>query len=83
MGSKKATRLWAAGVRELDVEMIVPQHGKAFVGKAIITQFLDWISELECGIDLLTADNYAFAKMVRTLVPPPPFLELPDDSHLL
>lgn len=83
MGSKKATRLWAAGVRELDVEMIVPQHGKAFVGKAIITQFLDWISELDCGIDLLTANNYTFAKMVRTLVPPPPFLELPDDSHLL
>lgn len=83
MGSKKATRLWADGVRGLDVEMIVPQHGKAFVGKAMITQFLDWISDLPCGIDLLTAENYTFAKMVTILIPPTPFLDLEDGSHLL
>lgn len=83
MGSKKATKLWADGVRGLDIEMIVPQHGKAFVGKAMITQFLDWISELECGIDLLTPDNYAFAHMVETLIPPEPFMPADGESYLL
>ncbi|MFO1383773.1 MAG: hypothetical protein U1E91_02210 [Moraxella sp.] len=35
MVSNKVTRFWADAVRQLDVEMIVPQHGKSFVGKAI------------------------------------------------
>lgn len=83
MGSKKATKLWADGVRGLDVEMIVPQHGKAFVGQAMISQFLDWISHLDCGIDLLTPDNYAFANMVKTLIPPEPFMDEKDSNYLI
>ena len=38
--------------------MIVPQHGSPFKGREMITRFLDWISELDCGIDLLTQSNY-------------------------
>ncbi len=59
MASNKACRLWANMIRKLDVEMMVPQHGSPFVGKPIITQFLDWISELECGIDLMDQQSFS------------------------
>ena len=58
MGSNRACRLWANMVRQLDVEMIVPQHGRPFIGKAMVAEFLDWFSELECGIDLMSQSNY-------------------------
>ena len=58
MCSNKVCRLWANMVREMDVDMIVPQHGRPFKGKVIIAQFLDWISQLECGVDLMTQENY-------------------------
>jgi flavorubredoxin len=45
-------------VRELEVDMIVPQHGKRFEGPEMIERFLNWVSELPCGIDLLTQENY-------------------------
>jgi flavorubredoxin len=50
--------MWVNMVRGLDVEMIVPQHGRPFIGKEVINQFLDWFSELECGIDLIDQSNY-------------------------
>ncbi|MDX1335834.1 MAG: MBL fold metallo-hydrolase [Gammaproteobacteria bacterium] len=58
MCSNKVCRLWANMVRDMDVEMIVPQHGRPFKGKAMVAQFLDWISGLECGVDLMTQENY-------------------------
>lgn len=58
MGSNKAAMYWARMVSKLDVEMIVPQHGQAFKGQAMINCFLDWISELECGIDLLRQASF-------------------------
>jgi flavorubredoxin len=48
-------------VRKLDIKMIVPQHGRAFQGKAI-PEFIAWIANLECGVDLMTQDNYALPK---------------------
>ncbi|MCX7545679.1 oxygen-binding di-iron domain-containing protein [Marinicella gelatinilytica] len=57
MVSGKVTGLWARMVRDLDVDMIVPQHGKAFKGEHVET-FLDWVSDLECGIDLMNRGNY-------------------------
>lgn len=57
MNSNKVCRFWANMVRQLDIEIIVPQHGRAFVGKAI-PEFISWIENLECGIDLMTQDNY-------------------------
>jgi len=62
MGSNKICRFWANMVRELDVEWIVPQHGLAFKGKDSIDEFLNWIENLQCGIDLMTQDNYRLPK---------------------
>lgn len=59
MVSNKACRLWANMIRQLDVQMIVPQHGQSFKGPQMVSQFLDWISALECGVDLLTEKSYA------------------------
>ena len=59
MVSNRVCRLWAQMVRQLDVDMIVPQHGRPFQGKAMIEKFLSWFENLECGIDRLTAKSYA------------------------
>ncbi len=64
MASNKVCRLWANMVRKMDVEMIVPQHGRPFAGRQMITSFLDWIEKLECGMDLLTQDDYSLPRMV-------------------
>jgi len=58
MVSNKVCRLWANMVRDMDIEIIVPQHGRPFVGKEMIGKFLDWFEALECGIDLMTQKNY-------------------------
>ena len=58
MVSNKVCRLWANMVRTLDVEMIVPQHGRPFQGKAMIEEFLAWFEQLECGIDNLQQQHY-------------------------
>jgi flavorubredoxin len=58
MNSNKVCRLWANMVRQLDIDMIVPQHGRAFVGRRAVNEFIDWIEGLQCGIDLITQDNY-------------------------
>lgn len=67
MVSNKVTRFWAEAVRQLDVNMIVPQHGKAFVGKPMVNAFLDWIGNLPCGVDLFTQDNYNYAGLVKSV----------------
>ncbi len=54
MSSNRACRLWADMVRELDIEMIVPQHGtKYFKGRAMVKRLIDWIEGLSCGADIL------------------------------
>ena len=53
MCSNKVIRLWVNMVRQMEVEMLVPQHGTAFMGKAQVQQFLDWIENLPCGVDLM------------------------------
>lgn len=58
MVSNKVCRLWVNMIRKLDVEMIVPQHGRPFKGKEMINQFLNWFADLECGIDLMEQQNY-------------------------
>ena len=58
MANNRVCRMWANMVRTLDVEMIVPQHGSPFKGKATINKFLDWLSELQCGTDLFTQNNF-------------------------
>lgn len=58
MVSQKVLRLWTQMVRNLPIEMIVPQHGSPLVGPAI-PEFLGWIGDLSCGVDDLTQDDYA------------------------
>jgi len=58
MVSNKILRYWAAMARSLDIEMMVPQHGQRFVGKAMVNRFIDWIENVQCGVDLMTQDNY-------------------------
>lgn len=58
MAGNKACRLWANMIRQLKPNMVVPQHGRPFVGTAMINQFLDWISQLQCGMDLMEQDDY-------------------------
>ena len=58
MAGNKACRLWANMVRQLKPKMIVPQHGRPFADPDTISAFLDWISNLECGLDLLTQEDY-------------------------
>jgi flavorubredoxin len=58
MTSNKACRFWANMARTIDIDAIVPQHGRPFVGKEMVAQFISWIEALECGIDLMTQDNY-------------------------
>jgi len=58
MVSNKVCRLWTKMIRKMDIEMIVPQHGRPFQGKEMISKFLDWFEMLECGIDKLTEYHY-------------------------
>jgi len=53
MASQKACRRWAALVRELGAETIVPQHGAALRGRDTVDAFLEWLEKLECGVDKL------------------------------
>ena len=58
MISNKICRYWVNMVRQMDVEWIVPQHGRSFKGRQMINQFLDWVEQQPCGVDLMTQDNY-------------------------
>lgn len=58
MVSNKILKFWVRMVRELDISMIVPQHGAPIVGEQAISDFLNWIESLECGIDLFKQSNY-------------------------
>ena len=62
MAGNKVCRLWAAMVREMGVAMIVPQHGRPFVGAEMINAFLYWIENLECGMDLMGPEDYRLPK---------------------
>jgi len=58
MNSNKICRFWVNMVRPLELEWIVPQHGRSFRGREVIDAFLNWIEKLECGVDLMTQQNY-------------------------
>jgi len=53
MTCNKALRAWVDMVAGLDIEVIAPQHGAVFRGKEMVTRFLDWCGNLECGIDVM------------------------------
>lgn len=49
MPSNRAKNDWIARVRELDIDMMLPQHGRIFRGEQV-GQFLDWFEQLEVGV---------------------------------
>lgn len=51
MPSNRAKNNWIERVRQLDIDMMVPQHGAIFK-KDDVKRFLDWFEELEVGIAL-------------------------------
>ncbi len=57
MANNKVMKMWAEMIRNLDIETIAPQHGAVFQGKELVNQFIDWVENLECGLDLM-ADSY-------------------------
>lgn len=48
MPSNKAKLDWIKRVRQLDIDIMAPQHGRLFTGENI-TKFLDWFEQLEVG----------------------------------
>lgn len=57
MVSGKILRFWARMVRQLKIDLIVPQHGAPLSGAAV-NEFIEWVEGLSCGIDLMTDANY-------------------------
>jgi flavorubredoxin len=53
MGSRRAMQAWASMARQLDLELIAPQHGAVFRGKGMVERFISWCEGLECGVDLV------------------------------
>ncbi len=51
--SREALKLWANMVRELEINMIVPQHGAIFNTPELSKQFIEWVEGLSCGIDIM------------------------------
>ena len=53
MPNARALQIWANTVRQLDIEIIAPQHGAVLPNRELSRQFIDWAAGLSCGIDLL------------------------------
>jgi flavorubredoxin len=53
MPSNRAKQVWIDRVRRLDIDMMVPQHGRIFRGEDV-GRFLDWFEALEVGIAVST-----------------------------
>ncbi len=49
MPSNRAKNDWVSRVRALDIDMMVPQHGRLFRGDDV-TRFLGWFEQLEVGV---------------------------------
>lgn len=49
MPSNQAKRVWIERVRRLEIDVLAPQHGRAFKGDDV-KRFLDWFEALQVGI---------------------------------
>lgn len=54
MASRRVMVAWAEMVADLDIEIIAPQHGAYFEGRALVARFIEWAAGLDCGVDLIT-----------------------------
>lgn len=55
MTSRSMMVAWAKLVRQLDIEVMAPQHGAVFRGKEMCERFTSWIEGLDCGVDLMAS----------------------------
>ncbi|MGE0483939.1 MAG: MBL fold metallo-hydrolase [Gammaproteobacteria bacterium] len=55
MPSNRAKNDWVARVRQLDIDIMAPQHGRLFRGDDV-KRFLDWFEALEVGVAIARAD---------------------------
>lgn len=53
MSGGRAMRLWAHLARQLDIEVIAPQHGALFRGQDMVQRFIEWADGMPCGVDIL------------------------------
>ena len=53
MAGNRAMKAWAKRARQLDIEIIAPQHGAIFRGKPMVERFISWCEDLECGVDVI------------------------------
>ncbi|GAB6071959.1 MBL fold metallo-hydrolase [Venenivibrio stagnispumantis] len=53
IASSRALKNWAKMVRLLDIEMIAPQHGAIFKGKDMVNKFINWVENLQTGVDIM------------------------------
>lgn len=67
MVSNKILRLWVRMARQLEISMIVPQHGSPIKGPKAVVDFLGWIESLSCGVDLFDDRNY---QLPTTIIDP-------------
>lgn len=57
MCSNRAIKIWLNTISTLDIEILAPQHGPIYRGRAV-KDFFTWLSELECGIDLMARGEF-------------------------
>lgn len=48
IGSNEHKKQWVKRIRELDIDMICPQHGMIFRGENV-AKFIDWLDDLKVG----------------------------------
>jgi flavorubredoxin len=53
MASGKALGAWLEMARDLDVEIVAPQHGSFFRGRETVGRLFDWLQDLPCGVDTI------------------------------
>jgi len=53
VASSRALKNWAKMIRQLDIEMIAPQHGAIFKGKDMVNKFINWVENLQTGVDIM------------------------------
>ncbi|MBU1238190.1 MBL fold metallo-hydrolase [Myxococcota bacterium] len=51
--SSKPVQMFLNTVKDLDIEMVAPQHGAIFRGKETVHSFFNWLSTLKCGYELM------------------------------
>ena len=52
MCSNKAILCWLETIKDLDIQILAPQHGPIYRGESV-QKFFDWFRNLQCGVDLM------------------------------